>query len=417
VVAYFVAGGFTPVQSERLYLAWPPVLLICWLAFRQPGRLTRKQQVSLALASALFGAVLALDFVSGVSALRPGELTRMTYCLLGFGLAMMVLRRLLAELLKKMMPAQASEQARYRLPITIAWVLCYAAIAYPYFLSYMQIHPPRRIGQSDPGQALRLEYSDVSWRSFDNTTLRGWFVPAGDSERTAIVCHGVMDSKSGMMSFVQALHEGGYNVLAFDMRGHGESDRWTVTYGERESRDIIAGVDYLASAHPDAAQHVVGVGWSTGAASLILAAAQDPRIEALHIDAAYARTSDMARHIGEQVPALLRGWTYYSGLAIGSLETGTDLWRLSTADAVRRISPRPVMIIHGTRDRVVPFEQGEKVFGAANSPKSFHAVPGAGHCQTIAAEGRQYTSRMIRFLDDAIDARIESGTPGMPGAK
>ena len=337
----------------------------------------------------------------------------MAYCLLGFGLAMTVIRRLLARLLKAMLPKAASEKTRYRLPIMVAWILFYAAIAYPYFLSYMQIHPPRRIGLSDPGRALRLDYSTVSWRSFDDTTLRGWFVPAGHSERTAIVCHGVMDTKSGMMPFVQALHEGGYNVLAFDMRGHGESDRWTVTYGAHESRDIIAGVDYLESAHPVSAKHVVGVGWSVGAASLILAAARDPRIEALHIAAPYASTSDMARHIGEQIPALLRAWSYYGGLTIGSFETGTNLFRFNTTEAVARITPRSVMIVHGTQDGVVPFGQGEKVFGAAENPKSFYAVSGAGHCETIAVEGRRYTDRMIKFLDDA----LSSGTPGMPGAK
>ena len=327
----------------------------------------------------------------------------MAYCLLGFGLAMTVIRQLLARLLKPLLPEAAIERVRYRLPITVVWILFYTAIAYPYFLSYMQIHPPRRIGLSDPGQALQIDYSNVSWRSFDGTALRGWFVPAGDSERTAIVCHGVMDTKSGMMPFVQALHEGGYNVLAFDMRGHGESDRWTVTYGTRESQDIIACVNYLKSAHPDSAKHVVGVGWSMGAASLILAAARDLRIEALHIDAPYANTRDMARHIGEQIPALLRGWSYYGGLAIGSIETGTNLFRFNTTEAVARISPRPVMIIHGTQDGVVPFEQGEMVFGAAGNPKSFHAVPGAGHCETIAVEGRRYTDRMITFLDGALE--------------
>ena len=117
----------------------------------------------------------------------------------------------------------------------------------------------------------------------------------------------------------------------------------------------------------------------------------------------------MARHIGEQVPALLRSWCYYGGLAIGSIETGTNLFRLNTTDAVRRIAPRPVMIIHGAQDRVVPIEQGEKVFRAAASPKSFHAVPGANHCETIAVEGRRYTDRMIQFLDGALEGKKDPG--------
>ena len=254
----------------------------------------------------------------------------------------------------------------------------------------------------NPQRALNLSYDEVSWRSADGTALRGWFVPAQGSDHTAIVCHGVMDTKSGVMAFVDALHEGGYNILAFDMRGHGESDGWTVSYGRRERDDILAGLEYLKAHRAPAARRVVGVGWSMGAASLILAAADDQRIEALHIDAPYASTHDMARHIGSRMLKPLGWWSSWAGLIIGSLECGTNLFQFNTTDAAARITPRPIMIIHGTADQVVPFDQGEKVFAAANDPKSFHAVTGAGHCQTIAYEGRVYADRMIRFLDDAL---------------
>ena len=47
-------------------------------------------------------------------------------------------------------------------------------------------------------------------------------------------------------------------------------------------------------------------------------------------------------------------------------------------------------------------EKYKKVFAAAGEPKFFHAVERAGHCETIAMEGKRYADRMIEFLDQAL---------------
>ncbi len=86
------------------------------------------------------------------------------------------------------------------------------------------------------------------------------------------------------------------------------------------------------------------------------------------------------------------------------LERMPPALKLNTTDAAARIAPRPIMIIHGTSDGVVPFQQGEKVYAAAGEPKWFHKVVGADHCQSINWEGGVYTDRMIRFLDEALAA-------------
>lgn len=402
VAAYWVAACLTPVTSERVYIAWPPTVIVGWLVWRRPRTLDRRQRVALAIAGLVAGVVLALDFVVGVPALRPGEISRAAYCLAGFGLFMELLKCMLVKLLRPLVSDRALGKMYVRLPLRIAWILLFTAVAYPYLISYMQIHPLKRSDELGSHGMSSVSYVSVSWTSPDGTTLRGWFVPAGESDRAAIVCHGVMDTTSGMVGLILALHQARYNVLAFDMRGHGISDGWTVTYGARESADIIAAVDYLKSNHSAAARHVVGVGWSMGAASLILAAADDLRIEALHVDAPYSSTVDMARQIRSNIGGPLGWWAQHAGLAIGCLESGVNLFKLSVTQSAARISPRPIMIVHGTEDRVIPFEQGRKVFAASNEPKFFEEVKGAGHCESIVYQGNVYTERMITFLNSAI---------------
>ena len=221
---YLAASGFTPVVSERLYYCWPPALFACWLLWRTPQRLALRQQATLAIVGMTLGAIAALDFKAGVTAFQRGEITRAAYCLLGFLLFMEVVRQALSLLRCRLLPTWAASARRRPLPAMLVWILFYAAVSYPYLVSYMQIHPLKRRDESNPQRALNLAYESASWRSADGTMLRGWYVPAEESNRTAIVCHGVMDSKSGMMGFVAALHQGGYNILVPDMRRRGLCD-------------------------------------------------------------------------------------------------------------------------------------------------------------------------------------------------
>jgi fermentation-respiration switch protein FrsA (DUF1100 family) len=232
--------------------------------------------------------------------------------------------------------------------------------------------------------------------------LTGWFVPVAGSERTAIVCHGVGAYKADMLDFVQALTAGGYNVLAFDFRGHGESDGHSISFGAKEKRDVRAAVDWLRAARPEQSQRIVGVGWSMGAVSLLLAAAEDERIAALHLDAPYARTRDIARVIARPFPPVYRQVGFYLGVAIASLDAGVNLFKLAPVDAVGRIAPRPILIVHGTSDELIPIEQGRMIHAAAGEPKRFVEIPGAGHCETFSVDSPEYERRMLAFLNDAL---------------
>ena len=51
---------------------------------------------------------------------------------------------------------------------------------------------------------------------------------------------------------------------------------------------------------------------------------------------------------------------------------------------------KPLLLFHGTRDRVVPFEQGRRLFDAAHEPKRFFAIEGAGHNDTFFVGGEAY---------------------------
>lgn len=123
-----------------------------------------------------------------------------------------------------------------------------------------------------------LDYEDVYFPAADGVMLDGWFVPAQGSDKLIICNHFIganrygypghlapWDQQGGFeVDFVRAykaLHEAGYNVLAYDLRGHGHSadGAGNITgVGAIEWRDVIGSMRY-AKSRPDTARMEIGL--------------------------------------------------------------------------------------------------------------------------------------------------------------
>jgi pimeloyl-ACP methyl ester carboxylesterase len=93
----------------------------------------------------------------------------------------------------------------------------------------VSVHP--RHWDIGPTPAARgWTYSDVSFRDSAGLTLRGWWIP-GTRHRTVVMIHGWTASRQEPMGKSGYLHDAGYNLLLFDLRGHGASDGDYTTLG------------------------------------------------------------------------------------------------------------------------------------------------------------------------------------------
>ncbi|MCH8745627.1 MAG: alpha/beta hydrolase, partial [Chloroflexi bacterium] len=96
----------------------------------------------------------------------------------------------------------------------------------------------------------------------------------------------------------------------------------------------------------------------------------------------FSSLKDMARIAYPRLP--LAGWL--AGNRYNSLER------------IARVSS-PTIIVHGEQDEVVPVAQGQKLHQAANEPKHFQLIPGAGHNDTYTAGGSIYWDSLTEFMD------------------
>jgi fermentation-respiration switch protein FrsA (DUF1100 family) len=133
-----------------------------------------------------------------------------------------------------------------------------------------------------------------------------------------------------------------------------------------------------------------------------MAAAADPRIKAVVADSAWARWEDWLRpSLHEMLVSPNARFTPLS-LKLVELRTPTRFEELEPEQVVARLSPRPLLLVHGDADDVVPYEDSERNFAAAREPKELWRIPGAGHGKTLEPGGALSEPRVAAFFKQAL---------------
>jgi dipeptidyl aminopeptidase/acylaminoacyl peptidase len=251
--------------------------------------------------------------------------------------------------------------------------------------------PPRMDLDRTPLEANIGGYSNVSFVANDGVTLRGWYIPP-ENGAIIILAHGYAHNRLMLLPEAQFLSEQGYGALLFDFRGHGESDDALVTLGDHEQRDMNAAIDFVA-AQPGV-EEIGALGFSMGAATLIQVAAQDDRLSAIIVEAAFPTLREEIR---------------YRSRALGFLSQLPSLWTVRRAgvgvnevnpiDDLCMVSPRPTLLIYGEMDADVPPGTPQAMLDAACDPVDLWVIEGAAHQNYSEVVPKEYSERVLAFFD------------------
>lgn len=227
------------------------------------------------------------------------------------------------------------------------------------------------------------DFEVVGFESQDGTKLHGWFIPQarGKPKGTVVFSHGNAGSMGHHLGFVTWLANAGYQVMMYDYRGFGKSG------GEVDRRgminDVRAAFTYVQSRKDVPAGKLISYGHSLGGAKSVTALGENPvrGLKAVVIDGAFASYQSMARILG------------------GELGKSLVTDDLSPRDFIDRIAPVPLLVIHGSKDEIVPFSQGKELFEKAGKPKTLFQVENGHHGDSLSREEGAYRKRMLAWLE------------------
>lgn len=196
--------------------------------------------------------------------------------------------------------------------------------------------------------------------------------------------HGARWNLSGSTSRIARWRDLGFSVLAIDYRGFGQST--DVSPSEQLSyEDAQAAYGYLGKLAPGKPRYIVG--HSLGGAIAVDLAVRNPQASGLVVEATFTSVREM-------IATQRWWWSPATFLLTQEFDNQAKIGSLRM----------PIMIVHGTEDRIVPFEMGEKLYELAPQPKRFIRVEGGSHHNLSYAAFEEYRRTLTELF------RVNLGT-------
>jgi pimeloyl-ACP methyl ester carboxylesterase len=281
--------------------------------------------------------------------------------------------------------------------------------------------------------------------------------PGATPASVVVACSGFQGLKTiHPERFARALVPRGIAVVAFDYRGFGASE------GERgrlvpqeQAEDVRAAVDRLMGLPEIDTGRIALLGWGLGGGVVVAAAAEDPRVAAVvvvngvgdcfrsihnahdeqswrnlvsHVEADRPVRAKMGRsevtspwnivrldldpatdvYVAEE---LYRAPGFGSGV---TWESADYLLRFRPEAVVHQISPRPLLVVHGSDNRLHLLEEAEHLVAAAGEPKSLVVLEGAGHTEWMF-DAHPTFQHLIEVVGSFLSDTLTSGSDGRAG--
>lgn len=275
--------------------------------------------------------------------------------------------------------------------------------------------PPEQFGWS----AVKPVVTTATLVTQDGVPIDTVHLP-GRRELAIVMAHGFTQSwQTPMVWKIAQRFNLAAGVVTFDFRGHGRSGGLS-TLGDKEINDLDVAVRY---ARELGYASVATVGFSMGGSVVLRQAGLRGGVDAVVSVSGpghwyYRGTEPMRRvhfAVENRIGRLFARHFLRTRIASG----GWDPVPLPPADAAARISPVPLLIVHGDKDLYFPAEHGRQLFASAREPKEFWLLPGFGHAERATDD--KLTDRISAWIAGAIagdrtepDAPAERSDPARP---
>ena len=257
-------------------------------------------------------------------------------------------------------------------------------------------------------------YEDVTFRTGDGLTLRGWYFPTR-TDRAAIIVHGKDGNRIGgehhtIEKLADFLVADGYNVLIFDLRGNGDSDGDRFSLGYLERRDVAAAIEHLTG-RGFREDRIALIGISMGAGTVLQSLPLHPNVGAVVADSSYVDARTIVTE-DLQLVAGVPSWFTPGVMLMSDLAFGLKGEQVRPVEVVRAHPERAFLFIHCAGDKLIdPHHAYELRAASANPASDLWMAAACQHSWAFNTYPTAYEARLHAFLESQIPAHAPAASP------
>ena len=290
-------------------------------------------------------------------------------------------------------------------------------------MALMLLRPPRmsdakavyllkRLSPGDLGLAFETLWFDIGDKQTGNSLrFAAWWIPSEQARgKCVIIIHGYADAKVGGIAWAPMWHSLGWNILAIDLRAHGESQGRNSTSGYWERHDLHAIINDIRARRPAETQRLVLFGISLGGAVALATAAMRDDLHAVIAECPYAEFEHAVYRHAKVMNMPARSLQPL-GVKLAAWLSGADFREVAPVRTV--LAARcPVLVVSSAEDELVTPHDMDALERAVASrdpqlgASEFWRVQQADHVLGIACDPQEYRQRIDAFL-----SRIEQDAP------
>lgn len=239
------------------------------------------------------------------------------------------------------------------------------------FQRHLIYFPSREVPQLNDYQANDMRI--ITLNTQDGLVLNSWYKPAKTNQPTVLYLHGNAGHIGGRMAWARQFMNAGLGMLLLEYRGYGGNKGRPSEKGLYE--DGRAGMRFLHQQGIKSEKIALyGESLGTGVATKL---AVENKICAIVLQSPYTSLSDLARY-------------HYPWLWFKPWDRFDSIHRIQAIHA-------PLLILHGTKDDVVPYSQGQALFQQASKPKKMLSISLEGHNTMWNAP--DFSKNIVDFID------------------
>lgn len=234
--------------------------------------------------------------------------------------------------------------------------------------------------------------------SHDGLRLHAHWVPAKNPKGTMLLMHGYRSTK--LVDFGVAFayyHERGFHVLAPDQRSHGRSEGNFITFGVKESQDVLSWIEFHNQSFGALPLFLSGL--SMGASTVMFLADEKlpGNVRGIIADCGFCSPAAIISKVFRDVTHLPAMPSIFCADLFARFFAGFSLFEKDSRKTLAH-TRLPTLLIHGKDDHFVPCTMTEESYAACTGEKELLLVDGAGHGVSFLVDHDRYSDMVEAFL-------------------